>query len=525
VIEEEGDVKAKHREAVPVYPILIAMYFVLALAADNGGQRIRPTDLARPLLASLGLVVVVWVTAGIATWNIRKGGFIAFLVTLAFGTFRLAYDPLDGILALRGDQVTFLFVEAWLLAIASFAVWRHRGELRGVSRYLNVVTILLAGFAGTRAFLGFGRPSVTEMTLAPATVPLLNPGPVAGPRPDIFLIVVDKYEASRELARNYGFDNGPFEAALRQRGFFVPQAARANYVHTMLALAAMLNMRYLDDFPKQFGADSRDWSLSYPVIENNQFALTLKRLGYRYIFLPTGFWPTRQSHLADEQIPSPSAIRPEFEAAWVNTTPIRAGQRVITRATGYTFDSLPYAAESADLLDWKFRQLAQMGGGPRPVFVFAHLALPHEPYLYWHDCRHRDVFWPANDRDVVVMRAYVEQIQCLNQKLLALIDSIQSRSSTPPVILIQADHGHGRFGRKGPGPVTRASPTQITERTAVFAAYALPGASRSGVWDSITPVNATRLVLRHYFAADLPSLPDATYWSSWAFPYRFSRVR
>lgn len=516
--------RVKSCRAVPAYPFLISMYFVLALAAGNGGQLIRPSDLTRPLLASLALTISVWIIAAVITWNAQKGALIAFLTVFAFGTFRVAYDPLDGFLAARGEQVTFLFVEAWLLVIITFGLWRYQGDLKGISRYLNVVTTLLAAFAAAGAVRSFGRPSVDEVTSAPAPVKVVNAMTSGSRPPDVFLIIVDKYEASRELARNYDFDNSSFEEALQKRGFFVPQAARANYVHTMLALAAMLNLRYLEDFPKQFGADNRDWSLSYPIIENNRFALTLKGLGYHYIFLPTGFWPTRQSRLADEQIPSPSMIHPEFEAAWVSTTPVRAAQRVITAATGYAFDSLPYATESATLLDWKFRRLARMGGRPKPVFVFAHLALPHEPYLYRRDCRHRDPFWPADDRPDSVKRAYVEQIQCLNHKLLALIDSIQSRSATPPIILIQADHGHGRFGRRGPGPMIRATPTQIAERTAVFAAYALPGTPRSELWDSISPVNVTRLVLRHYFAADLPPLHDETYWSSWAFPYRFSRV-
>jgi hypothetical protein len=41
----------------------------------------------------------------------------------------------------------------------------------------------------------------------------------------------------------------------------------------------------------------------------------------------------------------------------------------------------------------------------------------------------------------------------------------------------------------------------------------------------VTPVSALRLVLRHYFGADLPPLPDASYWSSNDRPYDFARVR
>jgi hypothetical protein len=46
----------------------------------------------------------------------------------------------------------------------------------------------------------------------------------------------------------------------------------------------------------------------------------------------------------------------------------------------------------------------------------------------------------------------------------------------------------------------------------------------SVVPDSVTPLNAMRLVLRQAFGADLPPLEDATYWSSFDRPYRFHRL-
>ena len=104
------------------------------------------------------------------------------------------------------------------------------------------------------------------------------------------------------------------------------------------------------------------------------------------------------------------------------------------------------------------------------------------------------------------------------------MDALQRRSSTPPIILLQSDHGHGRLGRLAPS-LEAVAPWQVAERRAVFAAYALPGVPPDEVSDSITPVNIIRLVLRHYFKADLPNRPDVTYWSGWTRPYRFTRLQ
>jgi hypothetical protein len=90
--------------------------------------------------------------------------------------------------------------------------------------------------------------------------------------------------------------------------------------------------------------------------------------------------------------------------------------------------------------------------------------------------------------------------------------------------LIQADHGHGRPGVQH-FTVDELPPQRVIDRISVFAAYALPGIPDSAVSDSISPLNMMRMVLRHYFAADLAPLPDATFWSLWSNPYRFTRVR
>jgi hypothetical protein len=45
------------------------------------------------------------------------------------------------------------------------------------------------------------------------------------------------------------------------------------------------------------------------------------------------------------------------------------------------------------------------------------------------------------------------------------------------------------------------------------------------VRDSVTPVNALRLTLRHYFGADLPPLEDASYWGLEHKPFDLVRIK
>ena len=289
----------------------------------------------------------------------------------------------------------------------------------------------------------------------------------------------------------------------------------------------MLNLRYMDDLPDRFGRENPSRALTYPMVEDNTLVRFLKGQGYRFVFFPTAFGPTRQNRLADLNLPDPSSIQAEFFTAWRSTTVIPMLHKWACTVLGCVVDRLPMVPESASLLDWKLDRLAGLTRDQRPTFAFLHLAVPHEPYHYRADCQHRSPFWPPRDDgdwEPAVKAAYVSQIQCVNRKLLALVDSIQSRSTVAPVILLQSDHGHGRLGRSIPDlpdvPSDRAA-----ERLAVFAAYALPGVSAGEVWDSITPVNVTRLLLRHYFAADFPPIEDRSYWSPLEHPFRLTRVK
>ena len=91
------------------------------------------------------------------------------------------------------------------------------------------------------------------------------------------------------------------------------------------------------------------------------------------------------------------------------------------------------------------------------------------------------------------------------------------------MILLQADHGHGRFGERR--PIEKLNAEQVRERMSVFAAYFLPGLPSTAVAESVTPVNALRLVLRAYFRADLPALVDASYWVRKDDPLEVTRIR
>lgn len=505
-------------------PALAALYFGLVVAAGGGSDLIRLRDLEIPVGLTLAVAAGGWALGYALVREPRRAAVVSLIVVTAFATFGYAHDLLrDNRIPVLGREPVLLglYLVGTLLLIV--AVARGKRTFDTLLRFSTLAGTLLVAFSGGRVALAVGRSGPSKLE-APASAIRADSQPSRPP--DIYLIVPDKYTGTARLAADFGFDNHGFVEALEQRGFVVPPAAQANYTHTFLAFASMLNLRYLDDLPRRFGVSNSSWRATYPMIEGNELAAFLKGRGYRFVFFPTAFGATRQNRFADLQLPSPNDIRSEMVTAWYRTTAIPALRRQACNLISCT-RAPPYVPETPEMLSWKLDRLGHLSGQGKPLFVLAHLTLPHEPYLFRSDCRVRTAYWPERDdgdEALAVKKAYIEQVGCVNRKLLEVVDSILAHAPNPPVIIIQADHGHGRLGRKLPD-LAHSPAAQVAERLSVFGAYHLPGVAREEIGDSVTPVNVLRLVLRHYFGADLPPVPDASYWSSNDRPYDFTRVR
>lgn len=501
-----------------LHPFLAGLYFVLTLAAANSGALHGWRDLVLPVAISLSFCALCWIVAFALARDAQKAAFISLLWVVAFSVFGYVAEALrtGDLLRRAGGEPTLCLLFGLAVIGPSLAIRRTGRGLERLNHYLTLVAVILVIYTSTQVYRGMDdNPKV----VASLSLPSRSSDPRgANERPDIYLLVLDKYTSGEVLADHFAFDNSGFETFLRSRGFVVPRHPRANYPRTQLALASMLNLDYIHNLPEQ--------QLLNDPIEHNRLAAFLKREGYRFVFFPSSFKFASKNRYADLQLPPPREVIGEFRASWERTTllpELVRGGCALLGCRPARFRLLP---ESADLMDWKFERMTELAGGPQPTFVFAHLVLPHEPFLYNADCTHRDPYWPANAgmlRDEEANQGYLAQISCLNLKVAALVDSILARSRRPPVILLQSDHGHGRMG---PLPDLKyVDAYRLKERMAAFTAYLLPGLEPSRISDSITPVNAMRFVLGHYFGADLPLVEDASYWSSENEPLDFTRIQ
>ncbi len=101
----------------------------------------------------------------------------------------------------------------------------------------------------------------------------------------------------------------------------------------------------------------------------------------------------------------------------------------------------------------------------------------------------------------------------MNRKVLESIDGIVAGSAQRPIIVLESDHGPNLA--KG---LTQSE--HVGARLANFGAYLLPGAPADLMPSNGSAVNQFRVILSHYFGADLKSLPDRHYVSPFGAPYQ-----
>lgn len=125
----------------------------------------------------------------------------------------------------------------------------------------------------------------------------------------------------------------------------------------------------------------------------------------------------------------------------------------------------PYSANAMQALDGLWKNLI---GLPPGHAVFAHIMLPHSPYIYHRDCAPRRlVEWkermddiPEDSRTRTLReeryRLYFDQMECLLTKLQELFDQMKAKGIfNDSIIIVHGDHG-SRLAMREPTTKTAA---------------------------------------------------------------------
>jgi hypothetical protein len=501
-------------------PILTAAFPIVSLYSQNSQYSLEEvgTCLAWAAAGGLGTYLLLYslFRDGSRAALLALPAIVIFFLYGAFSTpfASEAGQEVDEMRVYARGGLELLYALLWIGFGAMVLVARRWRPLETLARVASIIVacivavpvVVLAPAMLTR--LAESRPALATPAPTPATAPLAG-------EPDIYYLVLDSYARQDILRLLYDVDNADFLDGLRARGFFVADRSRANYLQTHLSLASSLNFRYIDDAIEPNGRVVV-YRNCYGLVQNSEVSRVLKGRGYTYVNVSSGYWLTSPNVVADVEVRDPDLDLREFQRTIVEMTPLKSwpGDTGIVHRQRIMFglNSLPEIAARGDR-----------------KFVFAHLVCPHPPFVYTRD---GDAVARSNVSSMLDARSsdlseeqykagYREQVLFLNKRLLEVVDGIlaQYPPERRPVIVLQGDHGTGvqydwQYARL----------SYLPDRASILMAVLPPPDRHFDLSATMTPVNLFRVVFNGLFDAQLPLLPDRTFFVPWDTPAAYTEL-
>jgi len=509
-----------------IHPFLFTIFPILFLFSHNVGGGISISEIIIPSAVALGFAALLLLFLSLLLKDRDRVGIVGSIILILFFSYGHVFEIVRHwrIGSLDLDNHVYLML-VWCEMMVSgiyFFVKTPKG-LENVTQFANIVAATLVVMSlGNIGFYEFSTRDVQQSEVGRHEQVFDSVGLDArSDPPDIYYVILDGYASSSTLEAIYGYDNHDFIKDLIERGFFVASESRSNYPTTYHSLASSLNMDYVNHLADSVGVRSSDLQVLAQMIEDNWVVEFLKAQGYTFIHLSSGWGPTESNRHADlssedfnMQCGAWGGIWDEFVTLLIQTTMLRP------------FSSYIIGGDARAKILCAFSMLIEARRIEGPKFVFAHILSPHPPFLFGRDGEPVPETLLKLDGYVWEQKeAYVDQLIFINKQVEVLVDDWLAKSKTPPVIILQADHGSASSfgGTKSP---EWEQPTQemLEERFHIFNAYYLPGNGDDLLYDSITPVNTFRLIFNVYFDTSYDLLEDRSYHVTHNDPYVFTDV-
>lgn len=486
----------------PFYPPFVAVVPLLALYAQNSS--LFPIEqLWRPAAGCLLVVVFLWVLAGLIGRSLEAGAMFSAVMIAGLTTFGFVRKlfPVE------------IPPAVYVIAIIALAI-AAAIKVRATEIFNFFGLALFAISAGNIAIriLSSQRIVAVNHTEIHSTI-------IQREKPDIFYIILDGYGRSDALKRSLGYDNSAFIKALKDRGFFVAEKARANYCQTELSLASSLNLDLIPRLLPEISKKEKDRHPLDELIARPLLAEKLKAYGYRFYAITTGF-PAISFPDSNLEYAARGGLS-LLESAFLDQTPLRGEPRAIESQFLMRRDWLNDGIDTIG-------QLAGQSNEPR--FVFAHILAPHPPFVFMANgdvVKHRGMFGYYDGSDYFsrgstreqYRTGYSNQAEYISRRILASLDKLLNRPGPKPIIVLQGDHGS-----KLNLDQDSLERTDVSECFPNLNAYFVPQTIRAKLYDKITPVNSFRIILSGLFGENLPLREDRNWYSRFPAPYDFTDV-
>lgn len=520
-----SSVSSMKKGKVPIYPILFGIFPVVTLYSHNLSL-VQPRNMFFMVGEVVLAIVLVWALLGLIMRSIERAAPVVTVFTIMFFLYGHAWRVLNASTLTVGffeTEITYYCVWMVVTLVLAFLVGKKWKFATNASKFLNVVGVALFAMAVVSAASGWmGVQQDIKKRQAAAKSSEGKALPLSE-MPDIYYIILDGFGRQDSLKKYIGYDDTPFIESLKQKGFYVAANSHSNYCQTELSLTSSLNMDYLEKVVPDFSPSSNNRYTLDALIDVSAVSRLLRKNGYEYIGVMTGA-PMINPNSADRVLQAAEVGSAFFQSMVLQDTPIHFLTQSEERLGGQTADKRTNIVQG-------FKNLEALAGGTaRPRFILTHIFAPHPPFVFNKDgsARPQSTAFSIADGSHYLYEGhtledykegFAGQAEYTAKLTLEAVDAILKRSTHPPIIIVQGDHGSKAFLDQ-----ESLKKTDVKEVFSNLNAYYVPPALKAKLYPSITPVNSFRLIFSTLFGEKLPLLPDNSFYSSWSKPFLFTDV-
>jgi hypothetical protein len=513
------------KKNILIHPWLFALIPIINLFEHN--QDIASIYyLPNPIIITLISTIIVFFLVNIFVKNKIKSALIIsawiiyfFLFYLLIGLFSKVSDFISNGLMPYGSLALIVYI-THIVAIAFLIATSHKkfNKLNKLLNFFSIIVILLQLFN----ILNYqyqnkaNNAEISALTPEENTITKTNSEDTI--LPDIYYIILDGYGRQDILQNIYNYDNSPFISFLKDKGFYVADQAHSNYNQTFLSMSSSLNLNYIDEIVTINDYESNDRGILKKILKDNIVYDFLKAKDYTFVSLSSSWTGTYKNTKSDITLAN-DLKQNGFEIILLKKTPL------LLFLPNMQIKILPMHTNS--ILD----NISKINDIQEPTFSYVHILSPHPPFVFepdgsivgglgycmeGKDGSHYFESCPGVNK---YQERYVDQLAYLNMRFETIINEILENSETPPIIILQSDHGPGSML-----DWTSLENSNVQERLSILNAYYVPEETKEMLYSSITPVNSFRVLFNSLFDGQFEILEDKSYFAIWEKPYKFVDV-
>jgi len=475
-----------------------------------------PKPLIIALLSSLGLFFII----NIFIKDKIKSALIVSTIALSFFSFdilNVLFFEMNAWLSYGAILYDSLSLLTYLIFIVSliFLIHSSKKDLSKINKLLNFFAVVVIAMQIVSIFNYQYKNSNSNLKTNYVYRTNTEIKTTDKELPDIYYIIVDAYGREDLLKDLYNYDNQKFISFLKDKGFYIADKSYSNYNQTFLSVVSALNLDYLDDLATEVGYEADTRRPLSTLLRNNAFEKTLQGQGYTFVTLPSTWTGTYKNQLSDIHL-SAGYESNSFNSILVKKTPLILffPDMRVEGTTNYVNGVLDTIPKIADLEETTFSYVHLLS--PHPPFIFEADGSPINTVLNCMEGTDGSHYFKTCPGIEKYREQYIGQLSYISNRLEGIINEILLKSDTPPIIILQGDHGPGSML-----DWDSAENSNVNERFSILNAYLVPEPIKEKLYPEISPVNSFRLLLNYLFDDNLDLLEDRSYFAVWDQPYNF----